>query len=121
MGKRWNNSELREVIDNMESFAVSNGDAVVMDLHDERVLVDLSSLGATDTATLTLPSVVAARGKIYSIRMTAAVGAAGGALTIQDAGDADVSYSEASLDAANDRVVLYSDGYLWHVLSSTIA
>jgi len=76
-----------------------------MTVRDQVVLV--TTVGG-NALTLTLPSVKQAKGRIYSIRLIAAVGSA----TIQDLGD-DAALSDVTLAAAAAAAVFYSDGFKW--------
>ena len=76
-----------------------------MTVRDQVVLV--TTVGG-NALTLTLPSVKQAKGRIYSIRLIAAVGS----VTIQDLGD-DAALTDVTLAIAAAAAVLYSDGFKW--------
>ena len=88
------------------------------------IAVDDQVVHVTTTAdegniTLTLPSVAMAAGKIYTI-MLITLGD-DEVISIVDNDDS-VDWSDITdMDAANDSVCLYSDGYKWHVLLNDIA
>lgn len=67
--------------------------------------------------TLTLPHCSEMAGK----KVTIAVTAVSGAMTVVFTGDMAARANLTSLDAALDRIVIYSDGLFWHTVSSTIA
>lgn len=64
------------------------------------------------TATITLPFVSDARGRTFSI--TAPDGGTN-TVTVQD-NDESVDWSNRSLDAANDQLILMSDGRRWIII-----
>ena len=74
------------------------------------------ALTATGAYTITLPSVVEAKGKFYSLYMISRTGAED--ITIQDKGD-DSGLSDITFNLAADQVLLYSDGFLWHTVASS--
>lgn len=71
---------------------------------------------ASDFA-ITLPSVIEAAGKIYTILQVSGTNTT----TIQDIDDSADWTNITTMDAVNDSVALYSDGYKWHVLLNDIA
>ncbi|KKL19887.1 hypothetical protein LCGC14_2460970 [marine sediment metagenome] len=71
--------------------------------------------GGGGAFTITLPSVVAAKGRFYSIFMVARNSAEN--ITVQDKGD-DTGLSDITLNAADERVLLYSDGFHWYTVAS---
>jgi len=71
----------------------------------------------TQAVTITLPAVAAAKGRIYTIHK---ISADAFAVTVASA-DGDVAYSNATLDAENDRVALFSDGRQWYEVGAAIA
>lgn len=73
------------------------------------------ALTATGAYTITLPSVVEAKGRIYTLHMISRTGSEN--ITIQDKAD-DAGLTDITFNLADDNVVLYSDGHLWHTLSS---
>lgn len=82
-------------------------------------VVHVTTVADEGAITLTLPSVAMAAGKIYSI-MLITLGD-DEVITIADNDDS-VDWADiTNMDAANDSVVLYSDGYKWHVLLNDIA
>lgn len=89
---------------------VSN-ESATLGVHD-RVTIAESN---TDALTLTLPNVGEAAGKMFTI--TAPNGATN-TVTVQD-NDESMNWSDLSMDANNDQVVLYSDGLSWMVLLAT--
>ena len=76
---------------------------------DQVVLVDTSSAAVT----VTLPSVAECRGLFFSIRCSAYTSTG----TIQDQDDSAAWAGDITFDAVGDKVLLYSDGMTWHVLS----
>jgi len=86
---------------------------LAMDVLDQVLLI---TTGDGYAPTITLPSVVAARGRIYSIRMVARGGTTDATLT--DKND-DAAFSNVTFNLAGDHILLYSDGYKWHTLYST--
>ena len=87
--------------------------SLTMDVLDQVVLV---TTGDGYAATIILPSVVAAKGRIYSIRMVERGGTSDA--TITDKND-DAAKDDVTLNLAADHILLYSDGYKWHTLYST--
>ena len=103
-------------------------------LHGDQIIdktlfpVDTASLGVNDQVvraltnsdngafTITLPSVVEAKGRIYSIYMISRNSTDD--ITLQDLGD-DAGFSDVTLNLAADQILLYSDGFLWHTLASS--
>ena len=88
-----------------------------MGVNDQVVVITTLADGVDFTCYL--PSVIAARGKIYTIRL----GTRGDdeTVTIADLDDS-IDWSDiTTMDAANDSVCLYSDGMKWHVLLNDIA
>lgn len=85
-------------------------------VNDQVVLVDAT----TDAGTVKLPPVDEARGYFYSIRK---IGTGTKLVTItQNATSQTVGWSDfTDMNAVDDRRVLYSDGYTWHDVASTIA
>lgn len=69
------------------------------------------------TFAITLPSVIEAAGKIYTILQVSGTNVT----TIQDKDDSADWTDITDMDAVNDSVVLYSDGYKWHVLLDDVA
>ncbi len=80
---------------------------------DQRIVQADTSGGAF---AITLPPVNEAIGMMFSFR----VAVAGNALTVQDQNESE-GWADITLDAVNDRVVVYSDGVSWHTLASAIA
>lgn len=75
------------------------------------------TIANTAAATVTLPPVAAAKGRRYTIHK---ISADAEAVTVASA-DGDVAYSNATLDAENDRVVVFSDGRQWYEIGAVIA
>jgi len=71
---------------------------------------------AAGAITLTLPRVSEGKGRFYSI-----LSRGDGAVTIEDNNDDSEQWSDITLNAAGDRVLLYSDGLCWLTLASTIS
>ena len=67
--------------------------------------------------TLTLPHVTDAAGVIICITK---IDSSANACTLADDGGAE-DWSNLTIDAINDSVVLLSDGFKWHTLSNEIA
>jgi len=84
-------------------------DDLVMDVNDLLVRATVSEVGEK---LITLPSVVEAVGRIYTIY---AVAVATGTLKAQDKGD-DAGLTDLTF-TTGQYSVLYSDGYLWYVLA----
>ena len=72
--------------------------------------------GGGGAFTITLPSVVEAVGRFYSIYMVARNGSEN--ITIADKSD-DSGLSDITLNLAADQVLLYSDGNIWHTVASS--
>ena len=86
---------------------------LIMDVLDQVVLV---TTGDGYALTITLPSVAAAKGRFYSLRMVARGGTSDA--TIQDKNN-DAGMADITFNLAADQVLLYSDGYKWHTLASS--
>lgn len=87
-----------------------------------RVSNDINDASDGGTITITLPNVVEAMGRIYSIFAVAIANAGAGAagtVVVTSDGDDDGFEGDYTLTAADDRVVLYSDGFAWHALAET--
>jgi len=84
-----------------------------MDINDLVVKVTTTD-SAADTV-ITLPSVVAAKGRIFAISLDT-IGD-DETCTVQDLAD-DAGYTDAVLDTADDYVILYSNGYRWFELAA---
>jgi hypothetical protein len=72
---------------------------------------------ATDSYTLTLPSVSDAMGMIFSFSATIANAKV---ITVAHAGDSE-NWTNLTLDTDNDRATLYSNGVAWCVIENAIA
>lgn len=94
-----------QVLDNVR-FVSSD---YAMNENDQSVYVDASG----GNVTITLPSVVEAKGRIYCI-VARAVGS--NHITISGKGDTLTPFSNITLDADGEEAVLYSDGINWHEL-----
>lgn len=88
--------------------AVDNANAT---LTVNQQIVEVAS--DTSEATITLPNVSEAKGRIYSI--TAPNGGTN-TVTVQD-NDESVDWADQSLDAANDQLVVQSDGRRYNILT----
>lgn len=66
--------------------------------------------------TITLPPVKEAAGLIFSIYMISRNGTDD--ITLED-NKGDAGYSDVTFNLAADQLILYSDGYTWHVLASS--
>ena len=86
--------------------------AITLDVYDQVVECDTTS----NAITVTLPPVVEAKGKIYSIAL---ITDGGNDVTIQDQDDSRNWDGDYTLADANDEYVLFSNGRKWHVLSTT--
>lgn len=75
----------------------------------------VSTVAAGVAFDLTLPPVTEARGRLYSIRMRARHGTKD--ITIKDRGDSE-GWADLTLNLAADATILYSDGMMWHKMSS---
>jgi len=84
-------------------------DDLSMDIND--LMVRVSVTGAGDRV-VTLPSVREAAGRIFTIY---AVEVTTGSLTAQDLGD-DAALTDLTFTTGQFSVI-YSDGYMWHVLA----
>ena len=84
--------------------------AYSMTINDRHVRADASG----GSFTLTLPSVAEAAGMIFDIE---AVDVDSTAVTVQDKGD-DAGLTNITLNADNEHVVLYSNGYSWRELKT---
>jgi hypothetical protein len=82
-------------------------------LTDDVTLINLPAKAAGEL-TVNLPNVSEARGRTYSIYVIAAGGEAALA-TVTAGDDAAIAFTQA-LNAVDERVVMYSDGYAWHPL-----
>ena len=71
--------------------------------------------GGAGAFTITLPSVGEAKGLLFSLFMVARNGSED--ITIADKGD-DTGLSDIVLNAADERCLLYSDGFHWFTLAS---
>lgn len=98
-------------VDERLKITTGAGDADAQTLYPYQQVVEVdSTLG---TLTLSLPNVADARGRLYSI--TALKGATK-TVTVQDQDESYDWAGDISLDADDDRVLLYSDGKRWWVL-----
>jgi len=70
--------------------------------------------GNTGPIVITLPPVAEAKGRFYSI--VARDADAVNTITIQDKDDSECWIGDIVFDSKCDRVLLYSDGLLWHSL-----
>ena len=86
--------------------------ATTLGINDQTVRLD-SSGGAF---ALTLPNVSEARGMFYSILIRTA----GNAVTVQDQDESE-DWTNLTMDLADEKVVLYSDGMAWQPLASNLA
>ena len=84
--------------------------ATTLKAHEQIVLIMTAG-----TYVITLPSVVEAAGKIYSIRSR--VGSS--SVTVADSDEGSVDYTSNALTAIDDYVLLYSDGLCWYELKET--
>lgn len=72
--------------------------------------------------TLTLPPVVEAAGLIYSIYVPTTGTSSSTDCTLEDYSDDSYDWQgDFTLDADDDRILLYSDGHAWTVLKNNIA
>lgn len=69
----------------------------------------------TGAFTVTLPPVVEAKGRFYSI--VARLADTSNVVTIADRDDSECWPGDIALNGKCDRALLYSDGLSWHVLS----
>lgn len=95
--------------------ATTAAKTVYLALNDTVVRVAAS---ATFDATIYLPHVSEAKGMSYSILATDAD--TGDVVTIADLSDSE-NWSNLTLNATNEGVVLYSDGRKWWTIASTIS
>jgi len=89
------------------------GVTLSMDINDQVVKVTTTS--DADNTAITLPSVRAAVGRIYSIYFDTL--GDDESVVISDLGD-DAGLSDITLDAADEYSILYSDGYRWYEIAS---
>lgn len=87
-------------------------------LRPEQTMVRVTSNTTYPSWTLTLPPVAKAQGRLFSIIATIANAQA---VTVTSQGDSDSFPGDFTLDTDNDRVLLYSDGEIWWVVSNVIA
>ena len=73
--------------------------------------------GAAVDVTLTLPAVIEATGRHYSISL---ITDGGFDVVVQDQDDSR-DWTDLTLDTANDYALLYSDGRKWFTLDSEVA
>ena len=75
----------------------------------------------TGNITLTLPPVGEAIGKVFSVHAPT-IGTDTNTVTLEDHYSDSVDWNgDFTLDADDDRILLYSDGRCWHVLNNQIA
>lgn len=94
-------------------------DTVSLGVNDQ--VVRASTVSANNAFTITLPGIVEAAGRFYSLFMVARNSSDD--ITIQDkADDTQVNGSgglaDITFNLALDRVLLYSDGFVWHTVTS---
>jgi hypothetical protein len=77
---------------------------------------DVDNNNASYTVTIYLPSVAAAKGRMYAIRATDF----GAGVIIADQDDS-LEWSDLTTDADGEYTLLYSDGRQWFSLSTDIA
>lgn len=86
--------------------------AAATTLKPYQTLIQATANTATDSYTITLPPVAQCTGRFISIYATIA-----NSKTITIAHHADsANWTNIALTVTADRVLLYSDGYMWHVL-----
>lgn len=100
----WNQALVDQVPDRHRTVFVAS--TTTLELYETNVNVDVSQ-----TFTLTLPSVSAARGVTFSFRCYST----GGAVTLTDGGD-DSEFSDVTLNTDNQESIVYSDGEHWQTL-----
>ena len=83
--------------------------AVSLTAKDTNVILD-----STGTFTVTLPPVAEARGRFYAI---SAPVTAPGTITVANIANESVTPVSMALTAAGDRVLLYSDGSEWYIVT----
>jgi hypothetical protein len=83
----------------------------------ERTLI-VNSGHTSNTMTVTLPPVQECAGQFYYIG--APFGDAGNTTTVEDDGG-DAAFSDLTMDADDDHVLLYSTGHRWLVVTNGIA
>lgn len=88
-------------------------DTVQLGVNDQ--VVRASTVSANNAFTITLPNVVEAKGRFYSIYMVSRNSSDD--ITIADRLD-ETSLSDITLNLAADSVLLYSDGFIWHTVTS---
>jgi len=97
---------MRDTLARDERFA-SKTEEAYLEVYEQTVICD-STGGAFDVY---LPPVSEARGLIYSIYLEVD----NGNVVVMDLDDS-FGWSDMTMTAAHDRVLLYSDGRVWHVL-----
>lgn len=101
-------------IDKVVSLLSASGNITYsMEVTDQVVLIETAS---TFAMTITLPSVAAARGRIYSFRLVTSGGTENA--VIQDKND-DADFTSLNSTTAADTLLLYSDGFKWYTLQKT--
>ena len=73
-------------------------------------------IGGGGAFVITLPPVAKAAYRMYSIMMAALNGSE--YITLEDYKN-DAGFSNVTLNAVNDQILLYSDGYFWYTLASS--
>ena len=87
---------------------------LTMTVRDQVVRVSASP--ATGALTVTLPSVVQARGMFFSIVARDADGT--NTITVEDkANDSEYWNGDFTLNGGGDKLLMYSDGITWHEIS----
>lgn len=91
---------------------ITGSDAVQLGLEDTSVNLQVSG-----ALTVTLPPVAQAKGLTFTVFAQTATAA----VTLEDKSDSQDWEGDFTLDAANDYVVLRSDGLKWYVTENQIA
>jgi hypothetical protein len=91
------------------------GQTITIEKHHKRVVIYLRDGTNTATAVATLPSVAERAGPIHIAVPDAAAG-----VTLQDKDDS-VDWTDLTLDANDDAVVVQSDGQRWRILENAIS
>lgn len=110
------NKMLRRDVDGQDARARTRRITEATTLTPLDIFVRATANTATDSYSITLPYVAEAAGMVVTVSADIANSKV---VTLQDADDAE-EWSDLTLDADDDYVVLYCDGYFWHTLVNGI-
>jgi hypothetical protein len=88
--------------------------AATLGVNDQVVMATLPTDG---TYAITLPNVVDAAGRIYTIEATAQADASPGTVTVQDSDETPDPYTSSAITAVDGYCVVYSNGRQWFQLA----